>query len=308
MTHTEIYVKRTLSTFLLLAAVTLGGCKDWFPPVDPTDPNNPTDRPDTVIHNDTNDLFLTRHKWCLVGIETGGTFQPVGSELERYVIFDGGISNEGHGSGPLHIGGRAHGSGGVNSFSAEFEGGTEIPAKGGLLDLKKWNGTSIKRDSIELMFLTILSEATQYVGTDAELMIMSDDGDYLHFLPCDDSIRVDDPLTVKLNENFKLRLGLFAAFNDGGRDIAVRFESLNDDSRCPLGVQCGWEGDAAINVTLMANNVSYTGELHTSAAVGPQVITLEGYDIRLVELTPYPVATRTIDPGEYVATLKVTKH
>jgi hypothetical protein len=306
-------MKFTISTLLLLVALLLGGCKDWFPPIDPNDPTDPNNHPDTLELNDSNDIFLTRHTWCLIAIESGGSMEMVDPALHRYVIFDGGTPASNSSQDPKSISGKVHGSGGINSFSANFAGNIgmpfSIPGEGGLLELEEWITTKVRSDPTETTFFNILSGAKQYVGDDNGLMILDYPGNVLHFVPCDnDSVRIDDPVTADLDKDFRLRFGQFAQLDDNGQSVRVSFDGLLPDSRCPIGVQCSWEGDAGIVASLMLGNTSYSGELHTNASVGPQVITLNGYDVKLVELTPYPVANQTINPDGYVAVLHVTKH
>jgi META domain len=240
-----------------------------------------------------------RGKWTITGVPPA---------RERYIKFDGGTSPATSGGlNGSHIGGRAYGSGGINSFNAEFEGDAGFLPNGGRLEMKKWVSTRIMSDQLETKFFNILTEADQYMGDDNGLRIIENSGAVLHFEPCD-LIWIDDPITADFNQDFKLRVNQFAQLRDGTQDIHVKFDGAYNDSRCPLGVQCAWEGDATVSVTLTIGNTAYTGELHTNASVGPTVMTLGSYDIKLVDLLPYPLPNQVIMPDEYTAVFRVTKH
>jgi hypothetical protein len=119
--------------------------------------------------------------------------------------------------------------------------------------------------------------------------------------------RVETPSEphVALGEEFALKAGQAASVADGA--LVVRFESVSNDSRCPRGVTCIWEGDAAVAVSAHRGNASTNRhELHTSGLYARQAT--EGpFRIELVKLDPLPVDGASVDPKEYVATFKVLR-
>lgn len=108
---------------------------------------------------------------------------------------------------------------------------------------------------------------------------------------------------VALGAEFALEPGQTASVADA---LTVRFDSVGNDSRCPRGVQCIWEGDAMVAISVSRANATTTHELHTSgryereASEGP-------YRIELVRLDPLPAGGQTVDPKDYVAILKVAR-
>lgn len=83
-----------------------------------------------------------------------------------------------------------------------------------------------------------------------------------------------------------LRIPLGAqAMTQGGR-VRVAFLERVGDSRCPTNVVCVWAGDAEVRVRVHAGGKELVARIHTT--VEPQVVTFEGYALRLVGLTPYP--------------------
>jgi hypothetical protein len=88
--------------------------------------------------------------------------------------------------------------------------------------------------------------------------------------------------------------------------LTVRFDEVSADSRCPLGVQCVWEGDAVVLLTVTATARSGALELHTAGRF-PREGTYEGYRVRLVSLEPQPRAGEPVRVDQYRATLMVTR-
>jgi hypothetical protein len=91
-----------------------------------------------------------------------------------------------------------------------------------------------------------------------------------------------------------------------GEDLAVVFESVTEDSRCPEGVDCVWSGNANIHVrTSKSKQASANIELNTDR--GPKSSSYLNYEIRLVALKPNRKPDVAIRPEEYRATLIISK-
>jgi hypothetical protein len=109
--------------------------------------------------------------------------------------------------------------------------------------------------------------------------------------------------TAQLNENFVLGPGQSARVS--GADVSVRFMGVQGDSRCPADAVCIQGGDAIVRVeVLTSTGGATTYDLHTANS---QPARHGDVSIALVELTPYPFASRPTQPGAYRATLRVTR-
>ena len=87
--------------------------------------------------------------------------------------------------------------------------------------------------------------------------------------------------------------------------LSVKFEGVSADSRCPVGVQCFWEGDAVVVVTLNAPaRAGAALELHTAGRF-PREATFGHYRVKLVSLVPQPREGEPVPAGDYRATLLV---
>lgn len=111
------------------------------------------------------------------------------------------------------------------------------------------------------------------------------------------------PVAPELDEEFTLAIGQVAVIE--GEELAIRFDRVADDSRCPASVNCIWEGNARIVLTVFKpGNLPAKVSLNTNAAFPTEAEYL-GYDITLVRLEPYPATTRPIPAWRYRATLVV---
>ncbi len=103
---------------------------------------------------------------------------------------------------------------------------------------------------------------------------------------------------VGMDQQFRLRYEETALIRDAG--FAVTFKKLNEDSRCPEGLRCFWEGNASVVVTV--GDIDLT--LNTT--LEPREAGLAGYAIRLVDVQPHPRRDVERRPSEYTVTLIVT--
>jgi hypothetical protein len=109
--------------------------------------------------------------------------------------------------------------------------------------------------------------------------------------------------TVPLDRQFELAPGQSASVE--GASIRVSFLRVVGDSRCPADALCVQGGDAIVEIQVhpdSSGGVPY--ELHTGDMRPVQHGDLT---IELVQLSPYPFSSRTIQPDEYRATLRVTR-
>lgn len=88
--------------------------------------------------------------------------------------------------------------------------------------------------------------------------------------------------------------------------ITVKFISLVEDSRCPVGVNCVWAGNAKIKVQISeGREAGETFELNTN--IGARGATFRGYAVNLTELIPKPKADSKNADGDYTATFSIAR-
>ena len=121
----------------------------------------------------------------------------------------------------------------------------------------------------------------------------------LAVVACDE--RITGP-TSPLNTEFTLAPGETAAIE--GASLAVRFNGVTGDNRCPADALCVLGGSADVSVSAISAG-STSGYVLKTGDMQP--IQHDGFTLSLVQVSPYPFSSRTIEPGEYRVTLKVTR-
>lgn len=116
----------------------------------------------------------------------------------------------------------------------------------------------------------------------------------------------DEQLTgpaTPLNREFTLAPGETAAIE--GSPLAVRFNGVSGDSRCPGDAICIQGGSADVRITAIVDGASRDQVIKTGDMKPVQV---DEFTIALVQLAPYPFSSLPpIEPGDYRATLRVTR-
>lgn len=94
-----------------------------------------------------------------------------------------------------------------------------------------------------------------------------------------------------------------------GTNVLIFFESVTEDSRCPTGVQCPWEGNAGVRLELSSQIAEFAPQPRVlNTASEPRATDFMGLKIRLVKVMPYPNAVGPpIEPASYVVKLIVTR-
>ncbi len=107
-----------------------------------------------------------------------------------------------------------------------------------------------------------------------------------------------------LGQPFDLKQGTSATI--AGEGLTVSFVSVPSDSRCPSDVNCFWEGNAEVQLTLSKPGYPTTTVV-LNTTLEPKSASYAGYTVSLQGLAPYPKSTGTIDQSDYVTTLVVAK-
>ncbi len=88
--------------------------------------------------------------------------------------------------------------------------------------------------------------------------------------------------------------------------FVLQLDSITEESRCPLGGECIWAGNARakFNLTEAGNNHQFT--LNTNTAFGSDTIIGE-IRYKLINLLPYPSVNNTFQYSSYYAVIAVSK-
>jgi hypothetical protein len=88
-------------------------------------------------------------------------------------------------------------------------------------------------------------------------------------------------------------------------NLRVSFDSLDNDSRCPEGVQCIWAGNASVSLSVVRYEKITNIKLNTG--IEPKVYKTDNYSIELIDVKPHPAINIKIDPKGYTIAIRVTK-
>lgn len=78
------------------------------------------------------------------------------------------------------------------------------------------------------------------------------------------------------------------------------------DSRCPKGVQCIWQGEVVVKGEFTVNGNKSTFEVHS--VVKDQNKQPEGYTIQVMDAQPYPINGRENNPENLIVTLLIKQN
>ena len=109
---------------------------------------------------------------------------------------------------------------------------------------------------------------------------------------------------VPLDEIFTLSHGGRAKVDDR---FTLTFDSVAEDSRCPTGTQCVWEGNGAAVLLYESPDSSPLYFRLNTAAKFQQDTVIQHYNITLVELLPAAEVNRSLKQSDYQLKLKVVR-
>ena len=87
--------------------------------------------------------------------------------------------------------------------------------------------------------------------------------------------------------------------------LKIKFLGVTEDSRCPVGVNCIWAGNAKVKVRIVGARSTKVFEFNTNS--GPKGDIFEGWSIVVDSLTPEPHANKPINPKSYKAKFTITR-
>lgn len=113
-----------------------------------------------------------------------------------------------------------------------------------------------------------------------------------------------DGRNASMNQEFQIRVGESVSMEKNS--LKLTFNEVAEDSRCPENVNCVWAGNGKIVLAVSVRGRT-PGKINLNTMLEPKLESVEGYEIKLVKLDPYPKGSTTIKKDQYVATLVVSK-
>lgn len=111
-------------------------------------------------------------------------------------------------------------------------------------------------------------------------------------------------IPATLDEPFLLRVNQSATVS--GTPVRIRFEGIQEDSRCATDVVCVWAGNARARLEV-EGSADAVDIIDLNTGLDPREIELSGYGVALEEVQPQPRSGSPIAPGDYVIRVRVTR-
>lgn len=102
---------------------------------------------------------------------------------------------------------------------------------------------------------------------------------------------------IELGKEFQLKLGKTYEF----MDCELKLTDIKD-SRCPLNVNCIWEGEACLTFEIEMEDHDSTVVISTQDKVN---YTFSNYALKVLEVAPYPSSTEEIDKEDYRISVRI---
>jgi hypothetical protein len=101
-------------------------------------------------------------------------------------------------------------------------------------------------------------------------------------------------------DELELKAGDIVGTND--RRVVLKLTDVND-SRCPTGVECFWQGEASVSFELNYNGITN----FTLSSFHNPSDTIKNLSFKLISVEPYPISTREIELDDYIVKVEVQK-
>lgn len=109
--------------------------------------------------------------------------------------------------------------------------------------------------------------------------------------------------TFSLGKESTFRKDELSTSSDGKYSLLI---TEIQDSRCPKGVQCIWQGEIVVKGEFTANGNKSAFEVHS--VVKDQNKQPEGYTIQVMDAQPYPINGRENNPDNLIVTLLIKQN
>lgn len=112
--------------------------------------------------------------------------------------------------------------------------------------------------------------------------------------------------TVQYDAPFKMTQKKGVQFE--GDDLKIMFDKITEESRCPEGTTCVWEGQTKVQLTVKSKGSAQQVEITRKGKQKENVIEKVGdYTIYLMAVNPYPKSSEKIKQEDYKISLIVKK-
>jgi hypothetical protein len=115
-----------------------------------------------------------------------------------------------------------------------------------------------------------------------------------------------DSIHMGINDTIEMQIG--EVYCNQANGIRLECDSLVNDSRCPIGATCVWEGNAELSFILEQDSeLLYEFNLNTNPGFRTDT-TINDLRYKLLDLLPYPELDTVPDLDDYTILLIVYKN
>ncbi len=125
---------------------------------------------------------------------------------------------------------------------------------------------------------------------------------FFGLLPLSQDVFAQNLMGMTLGYPFQLQINQSALLQS--KDIRIQFLNVTEDSRCPSGVTCIWQGQVKASIGISKGSQSIGN--FTLGLTPDKTMALKSFDnyfVQLIDIKPYPVSTNKTLTSDYVATL-----
>jgi hypothetical protein len=113
-----------------------------------------------------------------------------------------------------------------------------------------------------------------------------------------------DSSSFILDQSFELTCN--EVKTDDGNGLIISLDSVLNDSRCPKGCYCFWEGNAEARFIFSHDHNRTSFVLNTFGGWRTDTL-INGYRIKLIHILPYPEIGTIIRQSDYRAEIEITE-
>ena len=112
---------------------------------------------------------------------------------------------------------------------------------------------------------------------------------------------------AKMDGQFQLNINQTISFESD--NLRLKLLNVTEDSRCPMGVRCTWEGQVTvlIHVIKQDQDIGDISLTYRSGNYDLATKTFDNYILKLVKVEPYPKQGDTLKSSDYRVTLVLSK-
>jgi hypothetical protein len=129
------------------------------------------------------------------------------------------------------------------------------------------------------------------------------------FVSCKKSFQRNNTNKIQINSSTNISWKTCSQTTYKSDVLKICFDSLIEDSRCPIGAECIWQGVAVVKFSFSVNNNHHDLIMSPqhSPLFFPSDTSLMGYKIEFLNLQPYPEVGKENNLSDYRAELMISK-